>query len=152
MFSSPALVGSPRGPIRVGDVATASLQKLNDGQNDDIAMLRRRRAEEAEEAASVTGRPVWDTSTWMYVPSSLKGLKPSTSEPWARDGDVYSGGMSKYGVARPNYDPPQYVDVDSRTQDAMPRHVTLIENAMRCLLYTSPSPRDGLLSRMPSSA
>ena len=23
---------------------------------------------------------------------------------------------------------------------------------MRCLLYTSPSPRDGLLSRMPSSA
>ena len=24
--------------------------------------------------------------------------------------------------------------------------------AMRCLLYTSPSPRDGLLSRMPSSA
>ena len=25
-------------------------------------------------------------------------------------------------------------------------------DAMRCLLYTSPSPRDGLLSRMPSSA
>ena len=24
--------------------------------------------------------------------------------------------------------------------------------ALRCLLYTSPSPRDGLLSRMPSSA
>ena len=24
--------------------------------------------------------------------------------------------------------------------------------AMSCLLYTSPSPRDGLLSRMPSSA
>ena len=26
------------------------------------------------------------------------------------------------------------------------------ENLMACLLYTSPSPRDGLLSRMPSSA
>ena len=26
------------------------------------------------------------------------------------------------------------------------------ESAARCLLYTSPSPRDGLLSRMPSSA
>ena len=26
------------------------------------------------------------------------------------------------------------------------------EHIMRCLLYTSPSPRDGLLSRMPSSA
>ena len=29
---------------------------------------------------------------------------------------------------------------------AIPRHVST------CLLYTSPSPRDGLLSRMPSSA
>ena len=28
----------------------------------------------------------------------------------------------------------------------------LIEDAHACLLYTSPSPRDGLLSRMPSSA
>ena len=27
-----------------------------------------------------------------------------------------------------------------------------IEKAKNCLLYTSPSPRDGLLSRMPSSA
>ena len=28
----------------------------------------------------------------------------------------------------------------------------LIAQALACLLYTSPSPRDGLLSRMPSSA
>ena len=28
----------------------------------------------------------------------------------------------------------------------------LFENSTPCLLYTSPSPRDGLLSRMPSSA
>ena len=27
-----------------------------------------------------------------------------------------------------------------------------IANVLACLLYTSPSPRDGLLSRMPSSA
>ena len=27
-----------------------------------------------------------------------------------------------------------------------------INNIFNCLLYTSPSPRDGLLSRMPSSA
>ena len=36
-------------------------------------------------------------------------------------------------------------------------HVTIIGNTKigmnnTCLLYTSPSPRDGLLSRMPSSA
>ena len=28
----------------------------------------------------------------------------------------------------------------------------VIDETMACLLYTSPSPRDGLLSRMPSSA
>ena len=34
-----------------------------------------------------------------------------------------------------------------------PAHGDLATNvAMICLLYTSPSPRDGLLSRMPSSA
>ena len=27
-----------------------------------------------------------------------------------------------------------------------------LEDGIRCLLYTSPSPRDGLLTRMPSSA
>ena len=31
-------------------------------------------------------------------------------------------------------------------------HSGNIENDIACLLYTSPSPRDGLLSRMPSSA
>ena len=31
-------------------------------------------------------------------------------------------------------------------------NTTKIINEINCLLYTSPSPRDGLLSRMPSSA
>ena len=31
-------------------------------------------------------------------------------------------------------------------------HACLLVDAYSCLLYTSPSPRDGLLSRMPSSA
>ena len=32
------------------------------------------------------------------------------------------------------------------------QHNDLIKDRNHCLLYTSPSPRDGLLSRMPSSA
>ena len=45
---------------------------------------------------------------------------------------------------------------DFRVLDAIsqvPRHI-FVDEALRsrCLLYTSPSPRDGLLSRMPSSA
>ena len=35
--------------------------------------------------------------------------------------------------------------------DTVTRQLT-IERSSSCLLYTSPSPRDGLLSRMPSSA
>ena len=31
-------------------------------------------------------------------------------------------------------------------------HIHISSNNKNCLLYTSPSPRDGLLSRMPSSA
>ena len=41
-------------------------------------------------------------------------------------------------------------------QDSLPTangfEVSLVLEVVRCLLYTSPSPRDGLLSRMPSSA
>ena len=34
-----------------------------------------------------------------------------------------------------------------------PRHADqMVRGVCNCLLYTSPSPRDGLLSRMPSSA
>ena len=37
--------------------------------------------------------------------------------------------------------------------DQIPDHVPLCGDLLvTCLLYTSPSPRDGLLSRMPSSA
>ena len=35
---------------------------------------------------------------------------------------------------------------------ALTRYTIKLEAAPPCLLYTSPSPRDGLLSRMPSSA
>ena len=36
--------------------------------------------------------------------------------------------------------------------DNMEKYQYMLGQARTCLLYTSPSPRDGLLSRMPSSA
>ena len=44
--------------------------------------------------------------------------------------------------------PPQEVI----TKDNVPVRVNAVAYFRICLLYTSPSPRDGLLSRMPSSA
>ena len=48
----------------------------------------------------------------------------------------------------------KFRDITTLLQDS--EHFTKVINEMtepwNCLLYTSPSPRDGLLSRMPSSA
>ena len=38
------------------------------------------------------------------------------------------------------------------TKEVMEADVAICDGVIVCLLYTSPSPRDGLLSRMPSSA
>lgn len=82
---------------RAGNVATASLMKLDDGQSDNVVTLRRRRLAEEEAAAAASGRPAWDSSPHKPTPPALKGCKPVTPEPWARDAEVYEDGMSGHG-------------------------------------------------------
>ena len=51
--------------------------------------------------------------------------------------------------------PPLQFDWCEVSEDKLPNidvSVAVLATACACLLYTSPSPRDGLLSRMPSSA
>ena len=45
-------------------------------------------------------------------------------------------------------------DLDPRLEGGEEQHTNIlsVNSLQSCLLYTSPSPRDGLLSRMPSSA
>ena len=57
------------------------------------------------------------------------------------------GAVTLYGM--PAYDEPAQREYETRTSD---NDGLIIEFIEACLLYTSPSPRDGLLSRMPSSA
>ena len=80
---------------------------------------------------SLIGSPVSKTSTGGGgggLGFNITGFVYSND---GRDGG--SGGGGGGGIARPA----------GGTSSGNPKH---------CLLYTSPSPRDGLLSRMPSSA
>ena len=45
-----------------------------------------------------------------------------------------------------------YANSEDKANDVVQEIVAAGGSASTCLLYTSPSPRDGLLSRMPSSA
>ena len=45
-----------------------------------------------------------------------------------------------------------FIPRHSRGHKIYPTNINFRANIDACLLYTSPSPRDGLLSRMPSSA
>ena len=54
-----------------------------------------------------------------------------------------------YGAYEPAITLEQYSADESMHYTHSPGHKPLLDS---CLLYTSPSPRDGLLSRMPSSA
>ena len=55
------------------------------------------------------------------------------------------------GIARRMVPWRSITDGEDRIAIGTHSHLYIIENN-HCLLYTSPSPRDGLLSRMPSSA
>ena len=50
----------------------------------------------------------------------------------------------------PNTNPVAYKKILESSRESMVEQLLIIE--MACLLYTSPSPRDATLSRMPSSA
>lgn len=111
--------------IRAGNVATAGLRKLNDGQADSIADLRRRRVAEDEEALAIKGDgPAWDSTPMHYCPPALKGCQPITPEPWARDQLAYEQGMEGHGATKStatNY---------KITGSVQKKHVSMIANDM----------------------
>ena len=87
---------------------------------------------------------------------------------WVLAGDVYNLPPNAKPVVKPSDDVKEGQVLaeasqaseyggDVRLRDSLgdSREVQIVTTAMTlkdCLLYTSPSPRDGLLSRMPSSA
>ena len=59
--------------------------------HDSAAQLFNRRKREDELVAASTLRRPWDSTIWRYTPPALRGLKPVTNEPWARDAGMNEG-------------------------------------------------------------
>ena len=70
------------------DTGTLGSQDVYDDESALDAKNRKMTVEEAN----------WDSSTWKYVPHSLKGIKPVTNEPWARDEAVYNESRNSVDV------------------------------------------------------
>ena len=60
--------------------------------------------------------------------------------------------LEKGNIVYPNFNNVTNTSLNTTVENEFGTKVSTIEHLMGCLLYTSPSPRDGLLSRMPSSA
>ena len=78
----------------------------------------------------------WCTEEHGLIKTVAKGARSPKS--------VFSGKLDLFFEAELNW-------VQSRKSELNTLRELSVTN-YRCLLYTSPSPRDGLLSRMPSSA
>ena len=63
---------------------------------------------------------------------------------------VIGGGSGGYAAARTARETLEHVAIVDGSE--ILGGLCILKGCMPCLLYTSPSPRDGLLSRMPSSA
>ena len=113
------------------------------------------------------GLPVVDRD-WVVVGETPDAMLAAGFKPVGKDFPVFLHPETheEYALARterktgPGYRGFQFnTDVSvTLEQDLLRRDLTINaiaqdhENNLICLLYTSPSPRDGLLSRMPSSA
>ena len=82
----------------------------------------------------------WDRAD--IPPKKLTELSPPSDIPWQEASAGKSGGRACSAILRPF----------SQASELRRRLTRLMPQIGNCLLYTSPSPRDGLLSRMPSSA
>ena len=84
-------------------------------------------------------------SMGCYIGQSTKIINRSS-------GEIAKGRIPPYSVVVPGTYKDLYAVHIIKTVDEKTRSKTSINDLLSCLLYTSPSPRDATLSRMPSSA
>ena len=83
------------------------------------------------------------------MPANVEHMFSAREIPWHRVGEVTEGALSsKEAIVKAGLD----WTVSTRPLATFDRANETEGNFIDCLLYTSPSPRDATLSRMPSSA
>ena len=92
----------------------------------------------------------WDGTTWKAQGVTGSYVLPTASATGLGGVKVGSGLSISSGVL--SRDAIGINDLSDVTTGTISTGNVLKWNGSACLLYTSPSPRDGLLSRMPSSA
>jgi len=83
--------------------ASGSTTIMDDGQFIDGTLGNTDKTNYDKDGTALTLREErlhrnWDSSTWRYTPHVLKGIRPVTREPWARDEAVYSESMNAHGA------------------------------------------------------
>ena len=83
-------------------------------------------------------------------------LADSLTRQDANDEDVNGNQYEDISIQRPSFEELRQIRINNLAPTNNNRETVNVEDSIdqpsTCLLYTSPSPRDGLLSRMPSSA
>ena len=153
--SSPLFMpqGTPEGnssPAKHGDGAGSG----NDSDRGSISIKSERGTPEFESATD--DQAFWDDSNSKIAP-----IPGANMEPEVKDEDERFTNHPRHINAfpargRPTRFPRPFAPLTSRAERQRRKAANGSANhdndATPCLLYTSPSPRDGLLSRMPSSA
>ena len=91
------------------------------------------------------------SSTYTYLIASAKGREAIMIDPVLDNIEEYISLLNEFDLKLVKVID-THIHADHITGASALKDQTKCVTIMGCLLYTSPSPRDGLLSRMPSSA
>ena len=138
---------SPTGRLHVGNIRTALHNYLFARKNGGRFLLRiddtdrERSREEFVDA-------IRDDLAWLGLEWDVEVRQSERFDLYERE----FGRLKDAGRVYPCYETPEELDLRRKVLLGRGLPPVYERKPADCLLYTSPSPRDGLLSRMPSSA
>ena len=126
-----------------------ALEQLNENEAAVAEAINEARAEHARSEPPLTGQALQERIDQLASQRSLDSQDAAILCHWP---DAASIGQAWFERKHPGKSVPSPMLVLDAYLVGAPPFLSKAQRDQVCLLYTSPSPRDGLLSRMPSSA